>query len=76
MSAELTEAGNMALRSLMHGLAKLTAPDAWDSAYARGQIAIIDVYMDPDPALLKEAVLAVDKIVASMVPRVPAKTVH
>lgn len=76
MSAELTEAGNMALRSLMYGLAKQAAPDAWDAAYARGQIAIIDVYMEPDPALLKQAKVAVDKIVASQVPKVDAKTVH
>lgn len=76
MSTELTEAGNMALRSLMHGLAKLAAPDAWDSAYARGQIAVIDVYMEPDPALLQQARLAVDKIAASMVPKAPATTVH
>ena len=67
MSAELTELGNMALRNLISSLTKLTAPDAWDSAYARGQLNTISGYMDPDPALLKQAERAVDEIVKARV---------
>lgn len=57
-----TERGNMALRSLIELVRRADSPDAWDIAYHRGQISIIENYLEPDAELLAEAKREVDRM--------------
>lgn len=57
-----TERGNMALRNLIKLAKGVASPDPWDIAYHRGQISIIESYMDHDAELLAEAKREVDRM--------------
>ncbi|MFZ3286603.1 MAG: hypothetical protein WA191_07105 [Telluria sp.] len=61
--SDLTDLGNMALRSVIANAGKLSSADDWDRGFFRGQISIIRCYLTPDADLLKAADRAVDALI-------------
>lgn len=60
-----TELANMALRAVITQTQhKDTIGDRWDTAWFTAQIAIIECYFEPDPALVELAKKAVDALAA------------
>lgn len=66
--SDMTEIGNMALRSVIKRVGQESHPDDWDLGYFRGQISTISCYMTPDADLLKTAERAVDGLVIGKPP--------
>lgn len=61
--SDLTELGNMALRSVIARVGKELCRDDWTLGFYRGQVSLIGCYMTPDAELLKAAGIAVDGLI-------------
>lgn len=66
--SDLTELGNMALRSVISRVSQESCDDHWNRGYYRGQIDTVRNYMTPDADLLKAADSAVDALIIGKPP--------